>query len=73
MHELFTRLEDRARQVDSLLCVGLDPHLPDLPAPTAEAAGAFCLRLIEATSEVAAAFKPNRPFSRPSALRELLF
>ena len=58
----FSRLEDRARQVDSLLCVGLDPHLPDLPAPTAQAARAFCLRLIEATSEYAAAFKPNSAF-----------
>ena len=58
----FSRLENRARQADSLLCVGLDPHLPDLPAPTAEAARDFCLRLIEAASEVAAAFKPNSAF-----------
>ena len=58
----FSRLEDRARQVDSLLCVGLDPHMPDLPAPTAQAARAFCLRLIEATSEYTAAFKPNSAF-----------
>jgi uridine monophosphate synthetase len=58
----FSRLENRARQVDSLLCVGLDPHLPDLPAPTAEAARDFCLRLIEATAEFAAAFKPNSAF-----------
>jgi len=58
----FSRLEDRALQADSLLCVGLDPHAPDLPAPTAEAARDFCLRLVEATSEVAAAFKPNSAF-----------
>ena len=58
----FSRLEDRALQADSLLCVGLDPHTPDLPAPTAEAARDFCLRLVEATSEVAAAFKPNSAF-----------
>jgi uridine monophosphate synthetase len=58
----FSRLENRALQADSLLCVGLDPHVPDLPAPTAEAARDFCLRLIEATSEVAAAFKPNSAF-----------
>jgi uridine monophosphate synthetase len=58
----FSRLENRARQADSLLCVGLDPHLPDLPAPTADAARDFCLRLIEATAEMAAAFKPNAAF-----------
>jgi len=58
----FSRLEARARQIDSLLCVGLDPHPADLPAPTAEAAHDFCLRLIEATADVAAAFKPNAAF-----------
>lgn len=57
-----SRLEDRARQVDSLLCVGLDPHLPDLAEPTAQAARDFCLRLIEAAWEFAAAFKPNSAF-----------
>lgn len=56
------RLENRVRQVDTLLCVGLDPHLPDLPAPTPEAARQFCLRLIEATAGVAAVFKPNSAF-----------
>jgi uridine monophosphate synthetase len=58
----FSRLEGRAWQVDSLLCVGLDPHLPDLPAPTAEAAFTFCRRLIDASAEMAAAFKPNAAF-----------
>ena len=58
----FSRLEARARQVDSLLCVGLDPHLPDLPEPTADAAYSFCLRLIEAAVDLAAAFKPNAAF-----------
>lgn len=58
----FTRLEARARQIGSLLCVGLDPHPADLPAPTAAAARDFCLRLIEATADLAAAFKPNAAF-----------
>ena len=58
----FARLETRARQVDSLLCVGLDPHPADLNVPTASAAHDFCLRMIEATFEVAAAFKPNAAF-----------
>jgi len=55
-------LEDRARQIASLLCVGLDPHLDMLPEPTAAAAQAFCLRLIEATADLALAFKPNSAF-----------
>ena len=58
----FLSLEERAREIDSLLCVGLDPHSADLDAPTAEAAREFCLRLIEATAPMAAAFKPNAAF-----------
>ena len=58
----FTQLEGRARQVDSLLCIGLDPHLADLPAPTPAAARDFCLRLVEACADVALAFKPNAAF-----------
>jgi uridine monophosphate synthetase len=62
MISFFTRLEIRARQIGSLLCVGLDPHPADLAAPTADAARDFCLRLIAATADVAAAFKPNAAF-----------
>ena len=62
MTSFFARLETRARRINSLLCVGLDPHPADLPAPTAAAARDFCLRLIEATADVAAAFKPNAAF-----------
>jgi len=62
MQSLMQMLEERSRAVDSLLCVGLDPHPADLPAPTPQAARDFCLRLIQATSEVAAAFKPNAAF-----------
>lgn len=58
----FTDLEQRSTQIDSLLCVGLDPHPQDLPEDTPAAAQAFCLELIEATAEVAAAFKPNIAF-----------
>jgi len=58
----FTRLTERAREVDSLLCVGLDPHPLVLPEPTPEAARVFCLRLIEATADLALAFKPNVAF-----------
>lgn len=58
----FSRLDERARAVDSLLCVGLDPHPADLPAPTAAAARDFCLRLIGETSQFALAYKPNAAF-----------
>lgn len=58
----FSRLEERARKLDSLLCVGLDPHPADLGADTASAARDFCLRLIAATSDLAVAFKPNAAF-----------
>ncbi len=58
----FSLLDARARQINSLLCVGLDPHLPDLPRQDASAARDFCLRLIEATADIAVAFKPNAGF-----------
>jgi len=72
------RLEARARRADSLLCVGLDPHLADLAQPTAHAACAACLRLIEATAGLAAAYKPNAAFFEVfgpegwTALREVI-
>ena len=58
----FVKLSQRVGEADSLLCVGLDPHPVELVTPTASAAGEFCLRLIEATTELAAAFKPNIAF-----------
>jgi uridine monophosphate synthetase len=58
----FTELEQRARQIDSLLCIGLDPHPADLESATPAALRSFCLRLIEATAETALAFKPNAAF-----------
>ena len=62
MDTFFTRLEARIDETDSLLCVGLDPHLEDLPSPDAEAARDFCLRLVDLTASSAAAFKPNAAF-----------
>ena len=53
----FEQLEQRAREVDSLLCVGLDPRATDAASAREE-----CLRLIEATAEYACAFKPNAAF-----------
>jgi uridine monophosphate synthetase len=62
MESFFTFLEKRVDDCSSLLCVGLDPHLPDLKAPTAEAALDFCLTLVKQTAPYAAAFKPNVAF-----------
>lgn len=58
----FSRLEARALKLDSLLCVGLDPHPADLTENTASGARDFCLRLINATHDLAVAFKPNAAF-----------
>jgi uridine monophosphate synthetase len=74
----FTRLTKRVQDVDSLLCVGLDPHSTDLSVPTSAAARDFCLRLIDSTAEIAAAFKPNIAFFEAygpagiSALQEVI-
>lgn len=59
----FERLEAGVAAKDSLLCVGLDPHARDLPGgATADAAVSFCTRIVEATSAVAVAYKPNAAF-----------
>jgi uridine monophosphate synthetase len=62
METFFSFLSKRVDDCSSLLCVGLDPHPSDLPAPTGEAAREFCLRIIKATAPFAAAFKPNAAF-----------
>jgi uridine monophosphate synthetase len=58
----FSRLEARAREIDSLLCVGLDPHVSLLEEASPEAALRFCRRIIAATKDVALAYKPNAAF-----------
>jgi len=58
----FQRLQARVDLVDSLLCVGLDPHPEQLPEASASAAADHCLRLVEATADQACAFKPNAAF-----------
>jgi uridine monophosphate synthetase len=62
METFFSLLERHVQACHSLLCVGLDPHPSDLPAPTADAALEFCLRLVKETSPYAAAYKPNAAF-----------
>ncbi|MBP7686284.1 MAG: orotidine-5'-phosphate decarboxylase [Thermoflexales bacterium] len=53
----FEALEKRAREVDSLLCVGIDPRGTEPNAVRDE-----CFRLIDATAAYACAFKPNSAF-----------
>jgi len=62
MESFFSLLKRRVDDCSSLLCVGLDPHVADLPEPTAEAALRFCLTLVQQTASYAAAFKPNAAF-----------
>ncbi len=62
METFFSFLEKRVDDCSSLLCIGLDPHVDDLPEPTAQAALEFCLKLVKATAPYAAAFKPNAAF-----------
>ena len=62
MESFFSFLEKRVDDCSSLLCVGLDPHIPDLKEPTAAAARDFCLDLVKQTARYAAAFKPNAAF-----------
>lgn len=53
----FDKLQARVRTSNTLLCVGLDPRARD-----ANDAREQCLRVIDATHEYAAAFKPNSAF-----------
>ena len=52
MITFFSKLEARIREIDSLLCIGLDPHLSELPELTGAAAKEFCTRIIDATADV---------------------
>jgi orotidine 5'-phosphate decarboxylase subfamily 2 len=66
----FERIETRAKAINSLLCIGLDPHSSELNCcPTsatevdrAEAAYHFCVRIIDATHPHAVCYKPNAAF-----------
>lgn len=75
MSSFIQKLEASVRVANSLLCIGLDPHLADLEGLVEQtahqtipvtrlaiAAQQFCQRIIEQTAEVAAAFKPNIAF-----------
>ena len=61
----FERLAVRCENVGSSLCVGLDPdpqRLPEHLGRGAEATYKFCVEVIEATEDYAAAYKPNLAF-----------
>ncbi|GMI09178.1 hypothetical protein TrVE_jg12652 [Triparma verrucosa] len=65
----FSRISDRSKEIDSLLCVGLDPHLAELNVASdadeetvAAAALQFCKSIIEATYPYAVSYKPNSAF-----------
>ena len=62
METFFSFLEKRIDDCSSLICVGLDPHIPDLKEPSAASARDFCLNLVKQTAPYAAAFKPNAAF-----------
>ncbi len=62
METFFSFLERRIDDASSLLCIGLDPHIPDLKEHTAASALDFCLNLVKQTAPYAAAFKPNAAF-----------
>jgi uridine monophosphate synthetase len=61
----FSSLSARVDQVDSLLCIGLDPHPEDLPQYTAEAAKGFCMQLIESTYTWQLHINPMSLFLKP--------
>ena len=62
MGSFFSALETRINSIDSLLCVGLDPHEGDLEEFNSQTVRDFCLRLIELTTDTASAYKPNAAF-----------
>lgn len=58
MAPFFDTLALRASQIDSYLCVGLDPHR----AQNAAEAERICVDIIHATAQYACCFKPNSAF-----------
>jgi len=68
----FSKLEARVAEVNSLLCIGLDPHSKEIlsadesskatPQEKCDAAFTFCKTIIDATLPYAACYKPNAAF-----------
>ena len=57
------RLQAAAQQNHSLLCVGLDPDPQRIPAGVSTRE--FLMRIVEATADIAACYKPNLGFFEP--------
>ena len=60
--KFFNKLIDRIHEVDSLLCIGIDPRLEDIKNKSAKSLEDYCLQLIETTMAYAASYKPNIAF-----------
>jgi len=76
MTAFFDRLAARIETVDSVVCVGLDPDPARIPSHLADAdlpRWAFNRRIVDATHEHVAAFKPNLAFYEdPDGWRSLV-
>src|SRR5215471_8745322 len=69
------RLAGQWRAADSLLCVGLDPDPTRFPAHLRErddAIYAFCRAIVDATADLACAFKPQIAYFASRAAEEQL-
>ena len=64
MVSFFRLLDERAKRIESLLCVGLDPEPSALGESNCNREGLvqFCKRIVEATSHVTLLYKPNSAF-----------
>lgn len=65
MSTFIQKLKTRCEHIESSLCVGLDPdprRFPDDMSQGPEGVYRFCAEIVEATSDHAAAFKPNMAF-----------
>ena len=61
--DFFGKLDQRVKETNSLLCVGLDPHEQDLKDDqSGKNAFEFCKRIVDLTKHVASAYKPNAAF-----------
>ena len=75
MSSFFDRLQAAIRAQDSLLCVGLDPDPAKFPgdwAGDARRIADFCCAIVDATADLAAAFKPQIAYFAACAAEDQL-
>ena len=58
----YSNLQAYSEKVDSLLCVGLDPHGQDIQEKSGELVYQFCKNIIDSTYDLVTAYKPNIAF-----------